>query len=221
MGVIDLHTHSLFSDGELLPSELARRAEVCGYDTIAITDHVDASNLDDVVPKMAAFARDWNACEDRRVRVIAGAEITHAPPSSIGRLVARARELGAGVVVVHGETVAEPVAAGTNMAAVLAGCDILAHPGLIDKELAARAAERNVKLEVTARKGHCLTNGLVVAVGRAAGVRWVIDSDGHAPGDLLDEETVRKVGLGAGMTVEELGETLRTSAALAADCEAK
>ena len=30
--MIDLHTHTLFSDGELLPSELVRRAEaVLGY----------------------------------------------------------------------------------------------------------------------------------------------------------------------------------------------
>ena len=38
---IDLHMHSLFSDGELLPSELARRALVLGHEAIAITDHVD------------------------------------------------------------------------------------------------------------------------------------------------------------------------------------
>ena len=31
--------HSLFSDGELLPSELARRALVLGHEAIAITDH--------------------------------------------------------------------------------------------------------------------------------------------------------------------------------------
>ena len=43
---IDLHTHSIFSDGELLPSEIARRACVLGHQAVAITDHVDASNLD-------------------------------------------------------------------------------------------------------------------------------------------------------------------------------
>ena len=41
----DLHTHSLLSDGELLPSELARRYEEKGYKAIAITDHVDFSNI--------------------------------------------------------------------------------------------------------------------------------------------------------------------------------
>ncbi len=42
--MIDLHTHSFFSDGELIPSELIRRAEAIGYKAIAITDHVDSSN---------------------------------------------------------------------------------------------------------------------------------------------------------------------------------
>jgi putative hydrolase len=218
MGVIDLHTHSLFSDGVLIPSELARRAEVRGYEAIAVTDHLDASNVDIVVPRMAAFAKEWNACAETKVRVIAGAEITHAPPSSIAGLIARARELGAEIVVVHGETVTEPVAPGTNRAAVLAGCDILAHPGMIEADVAAMAAERGVKLEVTARKGHNTTNGLVVEAGRAAGARWVIDSDAHGPDDLLDEDIVRRVGLGAGLTEEEFGETLRAAAAIVAGC---
>ncbi|MEE8621286.1 MAG: PHP domain-containing protein, partial [Syntrophobacteria bacterium] len=37
--MIDLHTHSLFSDGELVVSELVRRAEDMGYRFIGITDH--------------------------------------------------------------------------------------------------------------------------------------------------------------------------------------
>jgi len=37
--MIDLHTHSLFSDGELIPSELVSRAAAAGYRAIAITDH--------------------------------------------------------------------------------------------------------------------------------------------------------------------------------------
>jgi predicted metal-dependent phosphoesterase TrpH len=34
--MIDLHTHSFLSDGELLPSELVRRAKVKGYRIIGI-----------------------------------------------------------------------------------------------------------------------------------------------------------------------------------------
>ena len=45
---IDLHMHSLFSDGELLPSELARRAANLNHEVIAITDHVDYSNVEQI-----------------------------------------------------------------------------------------------------------------------------------------------------------------------------
>ena len=48
-GMYDLHTHSILSDGEMLPTELVRRMAVIGYSTVAITDHVDASNTTSVV----------------------------------------------------------------------------------------------------------------------------------------------------------------------------
>ncbi len=44
--MIDLHTHSLLSDGELLPLELARRAKVKGYTYLGISDHVDVTNIE-------------------------------------------------------------------------------------------------------------------------------------------------------------------------------
>ena len=47
--------HSLFSDGELLPSEIARRAQVLNHETIAITDHVDSSNLEAISKVIGAM----------------------------------------------------------------------------------------------------------------------------------------------------------------------
>ncbi|HEY3347739.1 MAG TPA: PHP domain-containing protein, partial [Nitrospirota bacterium] len=47
--MIDLHTHTLFSDGVLIPAELVRRAEVKGYEAIGLTDHADSSNIDFIV----------------------------------------------------------------------------------------------------------------------------------------------------------------------------
>ena len=38
----DFHTHTLLSDGDLLPTELLRRMQVLGYTVVGITDHVDA-----------------------------------------------------------------------------------------------------------------------------------------------------------------------------------
>ena len=162
--MVDLHTHSFLSDGHLLPAELIRRAEVAGYRAMVIADHVDFSNIESIVP---ALVRECaKAREAGGVVVRAGAEVTHVHPSHVAELVARARELGAEVVLVHGETIVEPVYAGTDRAAIEAGCDVLAHPGLIAEEEAKLAAEKGVLLEITARKGHCRTNGHVAAVAR-------------------------------------------------------
>lgn len=47
--ICDFHMHSFYSDGDLLPLEIARRTRVLGNRLIAITDHADASNLEWVV----------------------------------------------------------------------------------------------------------------------------------------------------------------------------
>ncbi|MBK5100108.1 MAG: histidinol phosphate phosphatase domain-containing protein, partial [Desulfobacteraceae bacterium] len=87
--MIDLHTHSLFSDGELIPSELVRRAEAIGYRAVALTDHADSSNLDFIIPRIVKVAKELN--EAQSVKVVPGVELTHVPPSLIGRLVVKAR----------------------------------------------------------------------------------------------------------------------------------
>ncbi|HVO39844.1 MAG TPA: PHP domain-containing protein, partial [Spirochaetia bacterium] len=56
--MIDLHTHTFLSDGELGPAELVRRAEQIGYRALGITDHADASNLDDIISALVRFARE-------------------------------------------------------------------------------------------------------------------------------------------------------------------
>ncbi|MDR2861125.1 MAG: histidinol phosphate phosphatase domain-containing protein, partial [Syntrophobacterales bacterium] len=124
--MIDLHTHSFFSDGELLPSELVQRAAEKGYQAIAITDHADLSNIDFVIPRITKVCQQMQKLET--IRVIPGIELTHVPPAHIADLVREGRLLGAKIIVVHGETIVEPVAEGTNRAAVMAGIDILAHP---------------------------------------------------------------------------------------------
>jgi histidinol phosphatase-like PHP family hydrolase len=200
--MIDLHTHTLFSDGELLPSELIRRASVAGYKALAITDHMDSSNIDFVIPRIIAAI---DACAPSTdMKLIPGAEITHAPPEVIKSLVSRARELGAKLVVVHGETVVEPVAPGTNRAAIDAGADILVHPGLIIKEDAARAGEKGVMLEITSRKGHSLSNGHVAAVALEAGAQLIISTDAHGPGDLISDGFAEKVLRSAGIPANEI-----------------
>ncbi len=199
--MIDLHTHSSFSDGELIPAELARRAKVAGYRAIAITDHADASTMDFALPRVAAMAKEYSIYMD--IVIVAGVELTHVPPALMDQEVRRARALGAGVVVVHGETIVEPVETGTNLAAIMAGVDVLAHPGLITEEEVRLAAEKGVLLEITTRAGHGYTNGHVMALARAHGARVVVNNDAHSPRDLVCAELRRRIALGCGMTPEE------------------
>lgn len=210
--MIDLHTHSLFSDGELVVSELARRAEAAGYRFIAVTDHADRSNLDLIIPRLVRAVAEIN--RHNRVQTLAGIELTHVPPATIGLLATEARRLGASIVVVHGETVVEPVMPGTNRAALEADIDMLAHPGLITEEEAALAARRGILLEISGRKGHSFTNGHVVRMAQKTGASLVLNSDAHAPGDLLSREMGRRIALGAGLDDAAFERMIQTSQAL-------
>ena len=204
----DLHTHTVYSDGELIPAELVRRAMVMGHDLIAITDHVDMTNVEWVVTNMV---KAIDLCEDY-IKVIPGVEITHVPPRQIDRVAKMARSFGAEWIVVHGETVTEPVMPGTNRASVEnPEIDILAHPGFITLEEAQLAKDNDVILEVTGRAGHNITNGHVVNMARAAGAKMVIDSDTHQPENLMSEEEAMIVALGAGMTKEEADRALHVT----------
>ena len=207
--MIDLHTHSLFSDGELLPSELIRRAQASGYDTVAITDHGDSSNLDWIIPRIVKVCRDVERYN--KIRAVAGIELTHLPPDLIFPMAQEARKMGARIVVVHGETVVEPVPPGTNRKAIEAGVDILAHPGLISEEEVSLAREKKVFLEITSRKGHSLSNGHVARLALQAGAAMVLNSDSHLPEDLLSKETALKVALGAGLTAADFSRMLENS----------
>jgi len=200
--MIDLHTHSLFSDGELIPSELVRRLEFLGYSAVAITDHSDSSNLDFIIPRMVQVAEDLNRSQS--VKVIPGIELTHIPPELIGLLVKKARELGAKLVVIHGETIVEPVAPGTNRAGLEAGADMIVHPGLITIEEVRLAAEKGISLEISARAGHSFTNGHVARLASETGANLILNSDAHAPKDFMTREFASKVVEGAGLPPDSL-----------------
>ena len=208
--MIDLHTHSLFSDGALIPSELARRAEHKGLTAIGITDHGDFSNIDFIIPRVVGAADSLNSVMN--IYVIPGIEITHVPPDLYGDVVAKSRELGARIVIAHGETLAEPVAPGTNHAAVKAGVDVLAHPGLISEECMTAARQAGVLIEITARKGHCLTNGHVAQLAKKVGAPLVINTDAHGPEDLIASNTARRVVSGAGLSEDDFVEMQKNAA---------
>ncbi len=207
--LISLHTHSIFSDGELLPSELARRCEREGYRYLAITDHADSSNIEDIIKNVTRAVEDFNRTS--KLKVLPGVEITHVDPTLIAGLTSKARTLGAKVVVVHGETITEPVKKGTNLAAIQARVDILAHPGLISKSEMELAKKNNVLIEITTRKGHSLTNGHVAQLALECGTPMVLNTDAHTPSDIISRAFGMKVALGAGLSKKQAESLLKNS----------
>ncbi|MCL4457126.1 MAG: histidinol phosphate phosphatase domain-containing protein [Nitrospirae bacterium] len=210
--MIDLHTHSIFSDGELIPAELVRRAFALGYKAIAITDHMDQSNIDFIIPRIVKVV---DALKNYvPLEIIPGAEITHVPPLLIPDVVKEARKLGARIVVVHGETIVEPVMEGTNRAAIESGADILAHPGLISDDDLLFAKEKGITLEITARKGHSLSNGYVAKKALEIGVPLTVNTDAHAPSDLITKDFAARILLSAGIADNRINAVFQHSAKL-------
>jgi histidinol phosphatase-like PHP family hydrolase len=207
--MIDLHTHSIFSDGELIPAELTRRAAVAGYRAMAITDHGDFSNMDLIIPRLVRVAAELGAAWG--LTVVPGIELTHVPPAMIAAAAAEARRLGAQLVVCHGETIVEPVAPGTNRAALEADIDILAHPGLIEPDEVVLAARRGICLEITTRGGHSLCNGHVAKLALQHGASLVVNTDSHAPGDLTPLDRARRIALGAGLSPAQFEQARRNA----------
>jgi len=194
----DFHCHTYLSDGELSPVELIRTACVNGYTAMAISDHGGVGFLED---RFKELWRDIQlATRYWPIEVLMGVELTHLPPEAIDEAARSAVAAGAQIILVHGETMVEPVPAGTNLAALRCPeVDILAHPGMLTLEEAALAAQREVFIEITARRGHSLSNGHVARTCLEAGARLIVDSDGHGPEDLLTEIKARNVALGAGI----------------------
>lgn len=212
--MIDLHTHSIFSDGELVPAELAQRACAAGYKAIAITDHVDHSNIDFIIPRIAKVCS--MITKAGKIEAFPGVEITHVDPSQIAALVDEARGLGAKLIVVHGETIVEPVPAGTNLAALKSSIDILAHPGLLTEEEAQLAADRGIYLEITTRRGHSFSNGHVAQMAREFKAGLVLNNDAHAPADFVGSERAKKIARGAGLSDDEISAVFENSRRIAA-----
>ena len=228
-GFYDFHTHTVFSDGGMIPAGLMQRAMVRGCLGLAITDHVDSSNLEWVFENLLKFVeelgQEWQAgivpggdgttaplntldsdtlAKNWHLPLIPGVELTSVPPRKIEALAQKARSLGAKWIVVHGETIMEPVAPGTNRAAIEARVDLLSHPGLITPKDAARAAELGVHLEISTHKGHGMANGWVAQRARESGAKLLLNTDCHVSADILDAKQRRAIAFGAGLTAEEV-----------------
>lgn len=196
--IYDFHTHTSLSDGVLSPIELIRRAAVNGYKAIALTDHSGTGSLSRIIQETVeecALARShWD------ILAIPGIELTCVPVQAIAETARKAKQLGACIVVVHGETIVEPVEKGTNLAALQSpDVDILAHPGLLSLEEARLAAANGIFLEISARKGHCLTNGHIAHLAQQTAAKLLLSSDAHSEEDLLTAPLADSIMRGAGL----------------------
>ena len=150
------------------------------------------------------------------VEAWAGVELCHIPPALLPEAVREAREAGARLVLVYGESIMDQVEQGTNFAAIEAGADIITHPGLVDAETAAFAAERGVAFEFTSCPRHALTNAHTAAMALKHGVTLVRGSNAGRAEELTTRAFWPSVIKGAetGITGENginLAEHLRKS----------
>ena len=208
--VYDFHTHTSLSDGTLSPLELIRQAKAIGYKAIALTDHVGLGSLERVIREVTEDCRVAREYWD--IIAIPGVELTHLPPQTIAKIAQQAKQLGAWLVLVHGETITEPVEKGTNLAAIQSpDVDILAHPGLLTLEEAKLAASNGIFIEISARKGHALTNGHTAYLAQKTGAKLILNSDAHDNKDLLTPPLVSSIAQGAGLEETALHHTLVTN----------
>ena len=209
MKLTDLHTHTFLSDGILSPAELVYRCKLNGLKAVALTDHADYSNIKFVIDSALRSSCELSVRYD--IDVVAGVELTYIPPPDIERMVALAREMGARIVVVHGETTAENVPHGTNLAAIRARCDILAHPGVLTSQQAAEASEKGVFIELTTRAGHRRGNAAVAEEALKNNCRMVINTDSHGPNDIMTKEKVERVLKDSSLSESDFEEIIKNS----------
>jgi putative hydrolase len=203
----NLHTHSILSDGCLLPSEIAVRYAAAGYKAIAITDHADYSNVDQIIRSVLEFTRHWP--KNSLIRVFPGVELTHLPLNQFKPLAAYCRRKGIKVIIGHGETPAEPVLPGTNRAALEADIDILAHPGKISEADVKFARSRGIFLEITSRLGHGAANAFVCRQALKFGAKLVLSHDSHKPEDIISLRQFETMGIKAGLTPAQVAKTYK------------
>ncbi len=210
--MFDFHIHVSCSGGRdgLLPSEAMRLAKCAGFRAVGLVVRADASTLPLLLPRLVPLVKTCSLYAD--VEAFAGVELVHVPPALLPDTVELAREQGASLVLAHGESIprqlVDVVETGTNLAAIRAGVDILAHPGLITPEDAELAAERGVLLELNTAPRHCLANGHIVRMAERFGCGLVLGSDATHVSDFESPEVTQALrkaaALGAGLDTEGL-----------------
>ncbi|MCI4324020.1 MAG: histidinol phosphate phosphatase domain-containing protein [Thermoplasmata archaeon] len=202
----DFHSHTFLTDGNASATDMWRQAQLLHHRALAVTDHLMRDDPSPLVGRLLQEAKAW---EGTRFTTLVGVEISMLPPRQIADVARAARRAGAQIVIVHGETLVEPVYPGTNHAAIESGeVDLLAHPGLLSEKDAELAAAHEVVLELTARRGHAFSNGHVALRALAARAPLVLDSDAHATSELVPYARARALTEGAGVGPDALDRVL-------------
>lgn len=81
----------------MTPSEVVQRCYEMGCRGLAITDHVDSSNLDLALSCLLRFLGELQNLW--AMEIILGVELTHVPPAKVEKLINKARTNGACWVV--------------------------------------------------------------------------------------------------------------------------
>lgn len=178
------------------------RYSAMGYKIIAVTDHVDYSNIEQTCNAILRFTRHWP--DNASIKVIPGIELTHLPLEQFKPLAKYARKRGIMIIVAHGQTLVEPVIKGTNQTALEADIDILAHPGLITKDEVKLAKKRGIFLEITTRKGHSRTNSHLAKLALKIGAKLILNTDSHELEDIISPMEQRIFALKAGLSEDDI-----------------
>jgi putative hydrolase len=203
----DFHSHTFLTDGIASATDMWREADSLGHKALAVTDHIALEDPQPLLNRLRQEARAW---EGEALTTLIGVEVTMVTPRRIPEVVRAARRAGAEIVIVHGETPANPVPMGTNRAAVeLNDVDILAHPGFLTVEEAELAKAHDVILELTARSMHMVTNGHVARTALEVGNDLVVDSDAHGTDELVPAHLAERIARGAGVPESTVQRVLR------------
>ena len=210
--MFDFHIHVNCSGGSggLLPSEAMRLAKCAGFRAVGLIVRADPSTLPILLPTLKTLVKTCSLYAG--IEAFAGVELVHVPPALLPDAVGQAREQGAALILAHGESIprqlADVVETGTNLAAINAGVDILAHPGLITVEDAQLAAEKGVLLELNTAPRHCLANGHIVRMAERFGCELLLNSDASSSADFESPDVTQALrkaaALGAGLDAEGL-----------------
>lgn len=208
--MIDFHIEISFSGGGFLPSEALACARYSGFKAIGLILRADQASYKYEIPHLVKTIREYSIYSG--IEAFVGVLFVHVPPSLLSDAICSVRELGVQLVLVHGEGnnffYPHQSATGTNFAAISAGADILAYPGLLSHEDAVFAAEKGVFIELTACNPYGVFNGHIVQLYRTFGFKITISSGILKPGYFSPPEgtkhTVQMIGLGSGLTKSQL-----------------